>query len=232
MRLSQAINNFRDHLSVERSDATTKGYYGDLMRFCLYMHDPLITQVHAEHVTAYLKESLALGWKRNSLVATSMALRKFFEYWKRKNYSVLDYQQLPVIQREGVEPRVATEDVFRKVLEQCTGTSIYEVRNRAILLLLADTGMRNGELCSMNIDVVEKVEWYKTVIGADTLMRVRAGSNMAPYEGETIEQWMLKTLSDMEKEGARVERDAILLEANRFATIEGFTSFIRSRSRA
>ena len=125
------------------------------------MRNPLITQVTPEHVTAYIRDSLELGWKRNSLVPASMAIKKFFEFWKRRGYPVLDYQILPVVRKEGVEPRVATPEVVGKVLEQCEGRDIYSVRNRALLMMLMDTGMRNGELCSMNMDVVEKAELHE-----------------------------------------------------------------------
>lgn len=159
MTMRKAIEVYTDHMSAEhKSGATIKGYGGALLQFCLYAHNPMLSQVTPEHVDLYFKERSELGWKRNSMVVPAMALRKFFEYWKRKGYLVLDYETLPVVHKEGVEPRIATDDSLAKILTQCTGDSLYDIRNRAVILLLSDTGMRNGELCSMNLDVVEKRE--------------------------------------------------------------------------
>lgn len=158
MRLNEAIVLFQKQVEVERTKITAKGYAGALMQFCRYMRNPLIMQITPEHVVEYLRESLNLGWKKNSLVGTSMALRKFFEYWNRKGYPVLNYQVLPIVQKEGVEPKVAAPDSIEKILRQCAGNSIYDVRNRAIVMLLLDTGARNGELCSMGMDITDKAE--------------------------------------------------------------------------
>lgn len=159
MPLNEAIKIYVNHMEAEhKSAATIKGYGGALMQFCLYLRNPLVNLVTPDQVDLYFKERKELGWKQNSMVVPAMALRKFFEYWRRKGYPVLDYQVLPVVHKEGTEPRIATQESLEKVLAQCNGDSIYDVRNRAIVLLISDTGMRNGELCSMDVDVMDKCE--------------------------------------------------------------------------
>ena len=153
MRLSEAIKIYRNHLEVERSKITAKGYYTYLLQFCMFMRNPMIMQIAPEHVEEYLKARIDLGYSKNSLVVPSMALRKFFEYWKKKGYPVLNYETLPVMHKEGVEPKVASREVIKKILEQCAGDDIYQVRNKAIIMLFVDSGMRNGELCSLNTDI-------------------------------------------------------------------------------
>jgi len=160
MPLNEAIKIYIDHMSAEhKSAATIKGYGGALMQFCLYLRNPLINLVTPDEVDLYFKQRAELGWKRNSMVVPAMALRKFFEYWKRKGYPVLDYQMLPVVRKEGTEPRIASRESLEKILAQCAGDDIYHIRNRAVILMLADTGVRNGELCSLNVaDITEKCE--------------------------------------------------------------------------
>src|SRR3989344_534920 len=160
MPLNEAIKIYIDHMTAEhKSSATIKGYGGALMQFCLYLRNPLINLVTPDEVDLYFKQRKELGWKRNSMVVPSMALRKFFEYWRRKGHPVLDYQMLPIIHKEGTEPRVASQESLTKVIAQCEGESLYDVRNRAIILMISDTGMRNGELCSMNVvDIMDKCE--------------------------------------------------------------------------
>jgi site-specific recombinase XerD len=159
MLLSEAIKIYMDHLMAEqRSSATIKGYHRHLMLFCLYSRNPLIQLITSDQIDLYFKERSQLGWKRNSMVAPAMALRKFFEYWKRKGYPVLDYQMLPIVHKENVEPRVASQESLEKVLAQCPDNDLYGIRNRAIILLLTDTGMRVGEMCTMNTDIDQKCE--------------------------------------------------------------------------
>jgi len=159
MLMSEAIKIYTDHMKAEhKTRSTVYGYEAALKFFCLYARNPLIQLVTVDQIDLYFKERAELGWKRNSFVAPAMAMRKFFEYWKRKGYPVLDYQILPVVHKEGVEPRVASQESLKKVLEQCAGEDLYDIRNRAIVLLLADTGMRAGELCSMDLNVMSKYE--------------------------------------------------------------------------
>lgn len=197
MRLHEAITLFVNQLEVERSEATARGYHGALLQFCRYMHNPPIMQITPEHVVAYLKESIELGWKRNSLTAVSMALRKFFEYWGRKGYPVLNYQILPIIGKVGVEPKVANEENIAKLLQQCEGDRIYDVRNRAIIFLLKDTGMRNGELCSINMEALEKVEidngQYSCIIKTEKNRGSKPYRRVFWYEeaNDALNKWLL-----------------------------------------
>lgn len=158
MRISKALNLFEEQSAIMNADATVRGQIGDLKRFCIYMRDPLITQVTSDHVVAYLRAHLDLGWKRDSLMSTSLALRKFFEFWKRRGYPVLDWQILPLIKKEGALQRVAATESLQKLLGVCGGSDIYSVRNNSMIRMLADTGMRNGEMCSMNVELLEKVQ--------------------------------------------------------------------------
>lgn len=196
MKLHEAITLFVNHLEVERTPATARGYHGALMNFCRYMHNPPILQITPEHVVNYLRESIELGWKKNSLTGVSISLRKFFEYWARKDYPVLNYQLLPIINKVGVEPRSATDDSIQKLLAQCEGGRIYDIRNRAIILLLLDTGMRNGELCSMGMDLLQKVEvdngQYSYVIKTEKNRGSRPHRRVFWYEeaNDALNKWL------------------------------------------
>jgi integrase/recombinase XerC len=184
MRFTDAIKVFEKYSSINNAEATVRGATGDLKRFCIYMHDPLIMEVQLDHIVEYLRVHIDMGWKRDSLMPLSIALRKFFEYWSRKGYAVVDWQSIPLIKKRDGKHRVASPETLQKLLDACSGPDIYSVRDNAMLRLLASTGMRAGELCSMNLsDVTDKLQ-------IDEHMEIDA---------ETMQQKMVKQYSTIIK---------------------------------
>lgn len=154
MRLNEAIEKFKKFYGLKIKPKSLSGYELDLRQFCLYMRNPVIEDIKDEHITSYFSEMISLGWKQNSLLPKSIALRKFFEYWSKKGYNVVKSDLIPIPQRTYVMPRVAEKweyDLVMKSLPK-NSTDTRVIRNRAIINLLYDTGARVGEIVSLNID--------------------------------------------------------------------------------
>ncbi|MDD5590052.1 MAG: site-specific integrase [Candidatus Portnoybacteria bacterium] len=101
----------------------------------------------------YLNGMLEMGWDHNSFVGKSMALRKFFEFYRLQNYQVLNEELIPIPHAEHKIPRIADEQAFKKLVGVIpTETNDpRHIRNMAIINLLWDTGARNGEILSLNV---------------------------------------------------------------------------------
>lgn len=170
MRLNEAIKEFLNLKKAKgiRSAKTAVRYESILRIFCLCMQDPQLEDIDFPHILWYLSEQERLGWKPNGLNLVGLALRKFFEFCRMRGHFVAFNEQLiPLKEKTFSIPRVTDLETFKKLLAQIPENSndSHHLRNRAILLLLWDTGARTGELMSLDIadlDLKNKTALIKT----------------------------------------------------------------------
>lgn len=155
MRLSQAIQEFTVLRTAKgpRAGKTAARYAVTLRIFCLCMQDPEIEQLDLSHVLWFFAELERLGWKPNGLNLAGIAIKKLFEFCHLRGYAIAFSEQLiPLREKEFSIPRVAKLEDFKKLLAQIPvkTNQPHHLRNRALLMLLWDTGARSGELCLLN----------------------------------------------------------------------------------
>lgn len=152
MKFSDAIEKFSKWRAFQVKKATVKGYDLILKQFCLYVRDCNIEHIQLEDITSWFALLTELKWQHNSFITKAQALRKFFEFYKMQNYLVLEPNLIPLPSKEYNIPRVATEENYRQLINAIPANSRdpRHIRNRAIIMLLWDTGARNGEVLSLN----------------------------------------------------------------------------------
>jgi integrase/recombinase XerC len=100
-----------------------------------------------------------LDWDHNSFITKAMAVRKFFEFYNKQGFKVIDPWLIPIPKKKFKMQRVATKEEYLKLLDIIPNNNDpRHIRNRAIINLLWDTGARNGEICSINVDGLDLVE--------------------------------------------------------------------------
>jgi site-specific recombinase XerD len=84
------------------------------------------------------------------------ALRTFFNWLEREGLiaeNPLSHLKPPTTENKVI--MALTPDEVARLFQCCTGTTPLDVRNRAILSLLLDTGLRVSELAALTIDDVD-----------------------------------------------------------------------------
>jgi site-specific recombinase XerD len=95
------------------------------------------------------------GWKRSSLSCLASSLRSFFRYAEGQGWcapgiaAVIESPRLYA--REGIPEGPSWEDVQR-LLESTCGDRPADIRDHAILMLLAIYGLRRGEVARLRLD--------------------------------------------------------------------------------
>lgn len=152
MLFSDAIQKFSAWRAFQVKSDTVRGYDQELRTFCLFLRNPEIEGITIGDVMDYLNGLRQLGWKHNSFIPKCMAIKKFFEFFHRQSYSVLDAELIPIPRKEYNIPRVINEENYRLLVAAIPhNNDPRHIRNRAIINLLWDTGARNGEVVSLNM---------------------------------------------------------------------------------
>ncbi|HEX2951379.1 MAG TPA: tyrosine-type recombinase/integrase [Armatimonadota bacterium] len=135
---------------------------------------------HYENTFNRLEEFLRERGKPQKLDTLSTTTLRAFLAWRAKRVSACsarhDFQTLRclfnfllteeiistnpmakiIAPRQETKPRqVYSTDEIQRLLKTCAGNTFVDLRDRAIIALLADTGLRAGELCGLAIDDVD-----------------------------------------------------------------------------
>jgi integrase/recombinase XerD len=163
------------------------GYTGQVRRFLLWFSsrsDHLAT-VSIRDVDSYIAMKRAEGLKPRSLAATGQALRSFFNYaetqrWCRSGICLGIHS--PRITKSHPKVVGATWGEVRKMLRGTSGGKAFQLRSKAILMLLAIYGLRSSEAAGL---LLSDFDWRSEVL---TVRRAkRGGIQQYPIQHEVGE---------------------------------------------
>lgn len=220
MQLHEAIKEFIELKKVKgpRSRKTAARYESTLRIFCLCMQDPLLEDIELSHILWYLKEQERLGWKPNGINLVGLALRKFFEFCQMRKFTVAFNENLiPLKEKTFSIPRVTDIETFKKLLHQIPEGSVHahHIRNRAILLMLWDTGVRSGEL--MSVDISDLDLKNRTALIKTEKSRGRRPVRQIFWTAEThkhLLQWMEK-LKELRENFSFTDSEALFVSISK-----------------
>jgi len=161
--------------------ATIVHYVRDARRFCLYLGDRELV----ETTPALLREYLIVfqgGRKAKTLRECQVALRRFFRWLVAEGHLASDPTTGIRLAAFRTEPQPTyTDEEVRRLLASCFTESRSGIRDRAVVLVLYDTGIREGELISMGevhwecrkVQVTGKTGTRNVPLGAAALQALR-----------------------------------------------------------
>jgi site-specific recombinase XerD len=122
-----------------------------------------LLEITLEDLSSYFQVLARRGLKRTSIALHVAKLRNFFRFaesrhWCRSGLSVLD---APRIYRLESLPRGPAWGDVQKLLISCAGDRPIEIRDHAMLLLVAVYGLRGGEVRHLRL---EDIDWEREII--------------------------------------------------------------------
>ena len=148
------------------SPTTIRNQSWHVEKFCSWMGEQNrgFDNVSLEDVDAFLAALGKRGWGRVSVAASASALRGFFQYAAVRGWCMasiaagIDGPRL--FQYEGLPVGPPWPDVQR-LIASTGGDSARDIRDHAILILLATYGFRSGEVASLRL---EDVNWEGEIL--------------------------------------------------------------------
>lgn len=161
------IEHFAEFMRSQRglSPVTISNYRGEIAHFLLtvWRPDMSLDAVTIHDIDAYLAYQGKHGWTRASLQKLASALRNFFRYAEGQGWAAgvaAGIEAPRVFEEEGLPLGPSWEDV-QKLVASFSGDSATDLRNRAIILLLAVYGLRRGEVARLRL---EDVDWAGEIL--------------------------------------------------------------------
>lgn len=167
MNFNEAIRIFNANRGLRVRAHQVNGQDRDLRNFAIFMRNCEVEAVTDEHIVEWINLFKTMGYATGTIIKKEEALIQFYKFWTRKGLDVVDPLLIPLTDKEYVKPKVCTEENYRLLLSVCDKSTKrnYTIRNKAMIALMWNTGMRVGELISLNvsdINVEEKLVTIKT----------------------------------------------------------------------
>jgi integrase/recombinase XerD len=217
VKVSIAVEGFILSRTAEGlSPRTLELYQEQLERFALHCTDlGAVTPHDLRRFLAWLRDGYLSprGKKisRKTLYNNRIALRSFFRWCYAENLVAENpASEVPAPRFESPPPDPFTKAQVETLLEACSGSHVWVElvqRNRAIILVLLDTGIRAGELINL------RVAHMDAATGRLTVERGKGGKTRFLYPGKTTRKALWRYLAE------RGDRDDPA--APIFATLQG-----------
>ena len=127
-------------------------------------HRSSVFTILIDDVDRFLASKGAAGWSRTSLDALAASLRSFFRYAQYRRWCMADIAASirgpRIFAQEGL-PRGASWQDVQRLLADSAGASLGDIRDHAILMLLAIYGLRAGEVAVLRLD---DIDWDRELL--------------------------------------------------------------------
>lgn len=172
-----------DLIAAGRSNTTIKQYTWHLQQFITWLGDKPINR----QTLRQWRSDIANRWQPSTQKTAIVVVKSYIDFLREEGEQIDDlgkYLKTPRIPRKT--QRTLTRNEIEKLLRQCDSTP-KGVRDRAIITLLTDSGLRSAELRRLTIDNLN--------LKAGTLTVKRKGGNVGQaYFGHTtarhLKQWL------------------------------------------
>ena len=180
MDIKRAINDFLEHLEIEKNRAqkTLENYRRYLLHFSAFAGIKTPSEITAELVRQYrvrlnrTQDCAGNTLKKNTQAYYLIALRSFLKYLAKQNINSLAAEKIELGKIPERKLEFLDTDELKRLLNAPQGGDISAWRDRAILETLFSTGLRVSELCSLNRDNVNIERGEFAVRGKGSKLRV------------------------------------------------------------
>lgn len=155
--------------AANRSPATVDSYSTGIRQFDAFLADHgmprRVGAIRREHVEAFIEH--LLGRSRPATAANRYrSLQQFFRWLTEEGEipaSPMARMKPPTVPEEP--PAVLRDEQLDRLWKVTAGTGFEERRDRAIIRLLADTGMRRAELAGLRLEDIDQDQRIAYVVG-------------------------------------------------------------------
>jgi integrase/recombinase XerD len=149
LALLDAYTDFVLSRQAKNCTPATMAFYGNTAgKFLEWIESQGVTdpgEVSARHVRQYLAQLISMGLKDTTTHDHARAIRTLLKFWHAEGYILSPVKfDMPKFERKRLP--VLSPDELKQLIKQCNP------RDRAIILLIVDSGLRRSEVSRLNWD--------------------------------------------------------------------------------
>jgi len=148
---TEYINGFKDYINIELglSKLTGHAYLFDVNEFLDFFITQKYESFHIKCIEDFAKELKNRKYLSiNTIVRKVMSIRVFYKYlFNTGKIKKNELKYMNPIKKEYTKPNICTEQDVNKILLSIYGMN--SARNRAIILVMFDSGLRVSEVCNL-----------------------------------------------------------------------------------
>lgn len=151
--LQPVVADFLAAQAGEVSESTRRWYRQRLEQFSAFVGPVEVSKVTAATVRAYRARLVEAELSVHTIHGHQRAVRRLFSWLAAEGLVERNVaRDVPLVRLPPQAPKALTDDDLGRILARLPSE---DVRDRAIVLLLVDTGCRVGGLCSLTVDAVD-----------------------------------------------------------------------------
>jgi site-specific recombinase XerD len=157
MKLSEAIEQLAIATRAEgRSPRTIKAYREKLGHLVRFLGDPAIEAVTVDDLRRFLAAQRDKGLSEFTIKSRVRALKRLWNFAEEEGIITENpARRIPTPRPKRETPKGISWEDFTALLRTTEAGDVIDLRDRAIILFLGDTGCRSGGLCGLELDALE-----------------------------------------------------------------------------
>lgn len=153
--LKELVNEFCFACKCKHYSPRTVANYQKELSYLLHFLEgkgiTLLEQVEPIYIKEFLLEKLEAGRKPQYVNDLLKACKVFFRYVKEEGYTnTLLTEKIKNVKQSKIVIQTFSNQEIKRMIAYYSGNSFQEVRNKTILMLFFDTGIRMSELIELN----------------------------------------------------------------------------------
>lgn len=155
MLSSEALKQFVAYYNFKVKGRQVKNYASWLRQFFISLNNPEIESIHLGQILQHLQLTRDFGLDEKTIYSKCLAMRQFFLFFQKQHFKVVDWGLIPAHkpQSKFVEP--VTEEEHESIIKVLSSNDDRTLRNRLIIKMFHDTGIRKTELIELDVDRID-----------------------------------------------------------------------------
>ena len=177
------------------SDLTINGYDYEITKFLDYLNDNHLDykKINIDMIRNYLKYLDSLKYKKNSISKNLSSLRSYYKFLTEEKVVLNNpFKNISNPKKDKKLPDFLNYEEINKLFDSADTKTPLGLRNRCILELLYDTGIRVSELVNLKINDIEFDKKAINILGKGKKERI-------VYYGDYLQEVLEKYINDSRK---------------------------------
>ncbi len=172
--MQDLINEYTNYIYIEKklSNNTKDAYKRDLISFSNYLNNKEISKINSTDIKSYIKHLNDIKDKDRTIARKIVSVRTFFDYlMMNKIIKENPCEKIESPKLRKSLPKVLSIEDVDKLLSLKANTPL-EYRNKAMIELMYDAGLRVSELVNLEVNNINLKDCYVRCFGKGKKERI------------------------------------------------------------